>query len=44
MIERGLLTISHVRYVVLDEADEMLDSGFSRPLSSASWRSRSVRR
>jgi len=29
MIERGLLTLSHVRYLVLDEADEMLDSGFA---------------
>jgi superfamily II DNA/RNA helicase len=29
MIERGLLTLSHIRYLVLDEADEMLDSGFA---------------
>ena len=29
MIERGLLTLNHVRYLVLDEADEMLDSGFA---------------
>lgn len=29
MIERGLLTLARVRYLVLDEADEMLDSGFA---------------
>jgi ATP-dependent RNA helicase DeaD len=29
MIERGLLTLGRVRYLVLDEADEMLDSGFA---------------
>lgn len=29
MIERGSLTLTHVQYLVLDEADEMLDSGFA---------------
>jgi ATP-dependent RNA helicase DeaD len=29
MIERGLVTLARVRYLVLDEADEMLDSGFA---------------
>jgi len=29
MIERGLLTLARVRYLVLDEADEMLDAGFA---------------
>ena len=29
MIDRGLLTLTRVRYLVLDEADEMLDSGFA---------------
>jgi len=29
MIERSLLTLARVRYLVLDEADEMFDSGFA---------------
>lgn len=29
MIERGLVTLARVQYLVLDEADEMLDSGFA---------------
>src|SRR5437660_6122623 len=29
MIERGLLRLDRIRYRVLDEADEMLDSGFA---------------
>jgi len=29
MIERGLLRLDRIRYLVLDEADEMLDSGFA---------------
>ncbi len=29
MIERGLLSLGRVEYLVLDEADEMLDSGFA---------------
>ncbi|HEY4027946.1 MAG TPA: DEAD/DEAH box helicase [Candidatus Dormibacteraeota bacterium] len=29
MIERGLLTLARIQYLVLDEADEMLDSGFA---------------
>ncbi len=29
IIERGLLTLTRIRYLVLDEADEMLDSGFA---------------
>jgi len=29
MVGRGLLTLDRVEYVVLDEADEMLDSGFA---------------
>jgi superfamily II DNA/RNA helicase len=29
MVERRLLSLSRVQYVVLDEADEMLDSGFA---------------
>ncbi|HXM58968.1 MAG TPA: DEAD/DEAH box helicase [Candidatus Dormibacteraeota bacterium] len=29
MVERGTLELSRVRYLVLDEADEMLDSGFA---------------
>jgi ATP-dependent RNA helicase DeaD len=28
LIDRGALDLSHVRYLVLDEADEMLDMGF----------------
>ncbi len=28
LLEQGVLDISHVRYLVLDEADEMLDMGF----------------
>lgn len=30
MIGRGLLTLTRVEYLVLDEADEMLDAGFAR--------------
>jgi ATP-dependent RNA helicase RhlE len=30
MVERRLLTLSAIEYLVLDEADEMLDAGFAR--------------
>jgi len=33
-IERGTLDLAHVRIVVLDEADEMLDMGFSEDLEA----------
>jgi ATP-dependent RNA helicase DDX21 len=31
-LERGTLKLSNVRHVVLDEADEMLDMGFSKDI------------
>ena len=30
LLQRGALRLDHVRYLVLDEADEMLDRGFAR--------------
>ncbi|MCI0776944.1 MAG: DEAD/DEAH box helicase [Chloroflexi bacterium] len=30
LLQRGALRLDHVRYLVLDEADEMLDHGFAR--------------
>ena len=30
MVDRGLLSLGAIRYLVLDEADEMLDAGFAR--------------
>jgi ATP-dependent RNA helicase DeaD len=34
MIQRGKLDLSHVEYLVLDEADEMLDMGFTEEIDA----------
>jgi ATP-dependent RNA helicase DeaD len=33
LLERGALTLAHVRFLILDEADEMLKMGFQRELA-----------